>query len=119
PVPFGIIECGGDAFEAAPEIGRTKGADFEGARVAANVKCLEADPAERVTQQRHRFCRSEIANGSADDERQEGARHSLCEGPPGAVVDANAPGFEPDRDASRQQPVWRDERRRAPRYLDR
>ncbi len=118
-VPFGVIECGSDAFEAASEIRRTKDADLEGARVTANVKGLEADPAERVTQQRHRFCRSEIADDSVDNKRQEGAWHGLGERSPGAVVDANAPGFEPDRDAPRQQPVGRDERRRAPRHLDR
>ena len=72
-----------------------------------------------MAQQRHRFGRSEVADGGADDERQEGAGHSLGERAPGAVVDADAPGFEPDGDAARQQPVGRDERRRSPGRFDR
>ncbi len=118
PIAFGVVERGGDAVEAAAEVGRAEGADLEGAGEAADIERLEASAAERMTQQRHRLGRCEIADHGADDEGQEGARHGLGERPAGAVVDADAPGFKADRDAPGQEAIRRDERCRAPRHLD-
>ena len=107
----------GDAVEAAAEIDVTEGGDLERARGAAHGERVEPEPGQRMLQQRHDGGRREILGGGRDDEIEERAGRRLGERPAGAVVDADAPGFEAHGDAAGEQPVGRDERGGSARRL--
>ena len=115
---FGAFERCGDARKAAAEIGRAEGCKFERAAEAAHVERRKPQAAQRMLQQRHHLGWREILRHRVDHEIEEGARHGLGEGTARAVVDANAPALQADRDAARQQSIGRDERCRASRHLD-
>ena len=71
-----------------------------------------------MLEQRHQCRGSEVFHRRVDNEIEECAGNGLGERPPGAVVNLDAPGFKPDGDAPRQQPVGRDQCRRPPRHFD-
>ncbi len=107
----------GDAVEAASEIDVTEGGDLERARGAAHGERVEPEAGQRMLQQRHDGGRREILGGGRDDEIEERAGRRLGERAPGAVVDADAPGFEAHGDAAGEQPVGRDQRGGSARRL--
>jgi hypothetical protein len=52
-LPFGVAQRAADAVEAASEVHVAKGGDLEGARGAASSEGVEAEPRQRVLEQRH------------------------------------------------------------------
>ena len=115
---FGAHQRRGDAIEAAAEIDVTEGGDLRArARHGARRSASSPSRASGCFSSAIDGGRREILRGGRDDEIEERAGRRLGERPPGAVVDADAPGFEAHGDAAGEQPVGRDQRGGSARRL--